>query len=71
MSSWFSRAFGYGLGRSVGRALFGGLAEDERKPPAGPIKQQTEAEILADEKRYAEDERKLDEAERAAKTSSK
>ena len=55
----------------MGRALFGGLAEDERKPPAGPIKQQTEAEILADEKRYAEDERKLDEAERAAKTSSK
>jgi hypothetical protein len=71
MSSWFSRAFGYGLGRSVGRALFGGLAEDGPKAPGGPIKQQTEAEILADEKRYAEDERKLDEADRATKASAK
>ena len=69
MSSWFTRAFGYGLGASVGRAIFGGLAEDARKSPGGPIRQQTEEEILADERRYDEEARQLEAADRA--TSSK
>ncbi|MEO7329318.1 MAG: hypothetical protein ABI193_12110 [Minicystis sp.] len=60
MSSWFSRAFGYGLGRQVGKVLFGGLAEDKRKEPGGPIKQQTEEEIRADERRYDEEARRYE-----------
>jgi hypothetical protein len=60
MSSWFSRAFGYGVGRQVGKVLFGGLAEDPRKEPGGPIKAQTEEEILADERRYDEEARRYE-----------
>ena len=60
MSSWFSRAFGYGLGSQVGKVLFGSLAEDRPKERGGPTKQQTEAEIPADEKRYDEEARRLE-----------
>ncbi|HZF50984.1 MAG TPA: hypothetical protein VE093_20130 [Polyangiaceae bacterium] len=58
MPSWFGIAVGYGIGVSVGRAIFG---EDRRKSHE-PIRQQTEEEILADEKRY-EEEAKQYEAE--------
>lgn len=54
MSSWFTRAFGYGLGVAAGRAIF------EEEPRAKPIRQQTEEEILAAEKQYDEDEKQLD-----------
>jgi hypothetical protein len=60
MGSWFSRWFGYGLGSAAGKAIFG---EDEgpgHRPPPEPIRQQTEAEIREAEKRYDEDEKRLD-----------
>lgn len=71
MSSWFSTAFGYGLGRQVGKVLFGSLAEDRPKEPGGPIKQQTEEEILADEKRYDEEARRLEAESGDGKTGKK
>ena len=52
---WFSGWFGYGLGAGAARAIFG-----ETKTTAhGPIRQQTEAQIRADEARYDEDARRL------------
>ena len=61
--SWFTRSFGYGLGATVGKALFG---DDKREggKPAEPIRSMTEAEIQADEKRFAEDARRLDEEDK-------
>jgi len=59
---WLTGWFGYGLGAGAAKAIFGEPAAPQR----GAIRQQTEAEILADEKRYAEDARRLD-AEDAAK----
>lgn len=67
MSSWLSRAFWYGLGVSAGRAIF---REDDRREGAargGPVRQQTEEEILADEKRYEAEEKQLDAADAAAR----
>jgi len=62
--SWFTRAFGYGLGVSVGRALFGDGRDGERRPePREPIRQQTEAEIQAAEKRYDAEAKALEEAD--------
>ena len=69
MSSWFGRWFAYGLGKAAGQAIFGD-DEDDRAPPPGPVRQQTEAEILEAERRYdeeAERYRAEDEAARAAK----
>lgn len=66
MSSWLARAFGYGLGARVGRAIFGASFEEKAKEPQAPIRQQTEEEILADEKRYDEEAKRLD-AEDAAR----
>lgn len=63
MSSWFTRAFGYGLGAAVGRAIFG----EDREKNKEPIRQQTEEEIRADEKRYEEDAKRYDAEERARK----
>jgi hypothetical protein len=62
MSSWFGRWFGYGLGAAVGKAIFGDDRGEGRAPPP-PIRQQTEAEIRAAERRYDEDEKRI-EAER-------
>lgn len=64
MSSWFTRAFGYGLGASVGRALFGEGERERRPEPREPIRQQTEAEIRADEKRYDAEAKALEEESR-------
>lgn len=66
MSNWFIRAFGYGLGVSAGRALFADDRRDERAAPREPIRQQTEAEIVAAEKRYDEEEKQLDADDAAA-----
>jgi hypothetical protein len=46
--------FGYGLGRSVGRAILGGGTDDrtERSGSTEPVRQQTEDEIRAAERRY-------------------
>jgi hypothetical protein len=59
MSNWLGRWFGYGVGVAAGKAIFG----TDGKPKSAsqePIRQMTEAEILADEKRFAEDEKRLD-----------
>jgi hypothetical protein len=63
MSNWFGRWFGYGLGAAAGKAIFG--EESRSEAPKAPIRQQTEAEIRADEKRY-DAEAKMLEAQTAA-----
>jgi hypothetical protein len=61
--SWFKEWFGYGLGAGAAKAIFG-----EHKPAAGePVRQQTEEEIRADEKRYDEEAKRLDAEDAAAK----
>lgn len=54
--------FGYGLGKAAGKAIFGGGTEPRRSDV--PIRSMTEAEIRADEQRFAEDARRLDEEDR-------
>lgn len=67
MASIFGRWFGYGLGSSVGRALFGEdpATRSEQRAPVSPAR--TEAEFRADEKRFAEDEKRLDAESETAK----
>ena len=60
---WFTAWFGYGLGSGAAKAIFG-----EKRPTGGPIRNMTEAEILADEKRFNEDARRLEEEDRAGST---
>jgi hypothetical protein len=62
--SWLGAWFGYGFGKEAARAIFGERGPDVARPP---IRQQTEAEILADERRYDEDAKRLDEEDAAAK----
>jgi len=62
--SWFKAWFGYGLGAGAAKVIFG---EDKPEAERAPIRQQTEAEIRADEKRYDEDARRLDAEDAAAK----
>jgi hypothetical protein len=67
MSSWLKAWIGYSLGAAAAKTIFG-----EDKPQGGgtsraPIRQQTEAEIRADEARYDEDARRLDAEDAAAK----
>jgi hypothetical protein len=66
MSSWITTALFYGLGVSAGRAIFGDDGRGKHAARRGPVRQQTEEEILADEKRYEADERRLDADEAAA-----
>ena len=66
--SWFASWFGYGLGAATAKVLFGEGRSSRDAPARRPIKQQTEAEIVADEKRYDEDEKRLDDEDAAAKT---
>jgi hypothetical protein len=61
MSSYLGAWFGYGLGRSVGNALFG---EAKNSRNEAPIRSMTEEEIRADEARFDEDARRLDEQDR-------
>lgn len=65
--SWFSKAFGYGLGVAAGRAIFGDDDREKRGAPREPVKPKTEAEIQADEERFDAEEKKLDEQEAAAR----
>jgi hypothetical protein len=60
--SWLKAWFGYGLGAGAAKAVFG---ESERSSD-GPIREQTEEQIRADEKRFDEDAKRLD-AEDAAR----
>ncbi len=60
MLDWFNGWFGYGLGRGISKAIFGEKGSEGREAPKAPIRQQSEAEIQADEKRYDEDAKRLD-----------
>jgi hypothetical protein len=64
MGSYLGGWFGYGLGRSIGAALFGEKPNKSDLQPDAPIREQTEEEILADEKRYDEEAKRLDEEDR-------
>ena len=70
MSSWFGRWFAYGLGKAAGKVIFGD-ERDERRGPREPIRNQTEAEILADEKRFDEDAKRIEAQAAAARKSAK
>lgn len=52
----------YGLARSAGRTM-----SDDGPAPRGPVRTGTEADFRRDEARFAEDEKRLDEADRAAR----
>jgi hypothetical protein len=72
MSSWFGRWFAYGLGRAAGRAIFDEDGDGSPKRPSadGPVRQQTEEEILEAERRYDEEAKRYqaeDDARREAK----
>jgi hypothetical protein len=67
MSSWITGTLFYGLGMSAGRALFGDDRQRERAVRREPVRQQTEEEILADEKRYDAEARQLDADDAAAR----
>lgn len=57
LGGWFA----HGLGAALGRALFGrgsGEREGARGDPG--VRTGTEADFLADERRFAEDERRLE-----------
>lgn len=69
MTSWFKRAFGYGLGLAAGRAIFGDDRAKSPDAPREPIRPKTEEEILADEKRFDEDARRYEAEDRKRKTS--
>jgi hypothetical protein len=62
--SWLNAWFGRGFVAEAARALYG---EDEPKAPRAPIRQETEEEIRADERRYDEDAKRLDDEDAAAK----
>jgi hypothetical protein len=61
--SWFTGWFGYGLGAGAAKAMFG----DTKPAPGNPIRQETEAQIRADEVRYDEDAKRLDAEDAVAK----
>jgi hypothetical protein len=61
--SWFKTWFAYGLGRGAAKAILG----EDRREAGPPIRQQTEEEIRADEKRYDEDAKRLAAEDEAAK----
>jgi hypothetical protein len=62
---WFTGWFGYGLGAGAAKAIFG----EKRSTAGGPVRNMTEAEIRADEKRFDEDAKRLDAEDAAAKRS--
>lgn len=63
MSSWITRSFGYGLGAAAGRAIFS-EDEDRKKSREKPVRQKTEEEILADEKRFDEEAKQYEAEDR-------
>jgi hypothetical protein len=60
--SWFTAWFGYGLGKAAGESLFG-YGKPSGSPPSTPIRMMTEAEIRADEVRFTEEAKRLDDDE--------
>ena len=64
MSSWFTRSFGYGLGAAAGRAIFSEDQGEDRKKSSEPVRQKTEEEILADEKRFDEEAKQYEAEDR-------
>ena len=70
MSSQFEKSAGLGLGVVVGGVLLGSGGEKSNDAEDAPIRQKTEEEILADEKRFDEEAKRFaaeDEARRDAK----
>ena len=63
--SWLQSWLEYDVVRKIAKAIYGEVPSRRERPPIHP---QTEAEIRADERRYAEEERRLDDADRAAKS---
>lgn len=59
--SWFTSSFGYGIGVALGRAIFG---DGREKKSREPVRQQTEEEIRADEKRYDEEAKRYEAEDR-------
>lgn len=59
MSNWFGRWFGYGLGASAGKAIFGEASGKASAAPE-PIRHDTETDIRAAEKRYDEDAKRIE-----------
>jgi hypothetical protein len=68
--SAFGRWFGYGVGAALGKVVFGADGTDARERLREPIRQQTEDEIRAAERRYDEEAKYL-EAELAAEKAAK
>ena len=58
MSRTLRRWFAYGFGAAVGRALFDERADAAASKP--PVRTGTEADFRADEKRFAEDEKRIE-----------
>lgn len=58
MAHFFGRWFGYGFGSALGGAVFG---EEKRAPAAWVVRRGTEADFRADELRFAEDQKRLEE----------
>lgn len=56
LGGWFA----YGLGKATGRALLGPDEPRLRRPDAG-VRSMTEAEIQADEERFAREAKRLEE----------
>jgi len=66
--SWLQSWFGYGFGVGAAKAVFGEPPKGASASACEPIRQQTEAEIRADEKRYDEDARRLAAEDAVTKT---
>jgi hypothetical protein len=66
MSNILGGWFGYGFGRAVGTALFGSN-EESNFTSGEPIRSMTEEEILADEKRFDEEAKRLEDEDRRTK----
>lgn len=67
MSNLFGRWIGYGIGSAVGRAIFGEDSGSSAQPSHGRDRVGTEADFRADEKRFAEDQKRLDADAQSAK----
>jgi hypothetical protein len=64
--SWFKRWFAYGLGVGAAKSILG-EGRPARDADGAPIRNMTEEEIRADEKRFDEDARRLDTEDAAAR----
>jgi hypothetical protein len=60
MSTWFKAWFDYGRCAGVAKALFDDDKSEGGAPARGPIRRQTEGQIVPDEKRPDEAAKRLD-----------